>query len=543
MRFLRVLSGVGALALAVGAAAGAELDPGFGAAGEIMTPGEAQSGVVIDDAGRAVVSGWVFGGTATIRRLLEDGSPDPTFAAGGVFRQSFGWPATFTTGVALDPLGRIVIAGNTGGFDHRPYVARVLPNGAVDESFGVNGFVRVDALGLGFVIGIALDGAGRPVVLLTGEPVKLMRLTESGALDAEFGANGVVTTDMPFARGLDVAADGSVTVVGPSSGVAVRRYLPNGLTDSSFGNDGRASFTFPGPIQPGAIELTSDGGVLIGGSANRFDPTLVPPFIPHVFVARLDPSGELDSSFGDGGLVLSPTPGSAFLTALAVRPDGSVAGAGGWSDGQTIQERWIVLLDASGAPDARFGDAGVLRSGVSATRSLTLDRVGRLVAAGELSGTGGSIARFLLPALDDTPPVIEVADVEVDATSADGAIVAFVDDATDGDEPVPVSCTPPANSLFPIGVTVVTCTATDAAGNTGSASFVVHVRDADEQFAALRDDTALPTLHAKLDHATRPLTRTRTNCLALEYYAQAAKRRRLPELVERAQRIADVLAC
>jgi hypothetical protein len=43
------------------------------------------------------------------------------------------------------------------------------------------------------------------------------------------------------------------------------------------------------------------------------------------------------------------------------------------------------------------------------------------------------------------------------------------------DGPLPATCTPASGSLFPIGTTPVTCSATDAHGNTGSATFTVTV--------------------------------------------------------------------
>jgi hypothetical protein len=42
---------------------------------------------------------------------------------------------------------------------------------------------------------------------------------------------------------------------------------------------------------------------------------------------------------------------------------------------------------------------------------------------------------------------------------------------------VTASCNPPSGSSFPIGITTVTCTATDASGNTNSCSFVVTTFD------------------------------------------------------------------
>lgn len=59
-----------------------------------------------------------------------------------------------------------------------------------------------------------------------------------------------------------------------------------------------------------------------------------------------------------------------------------------------------------------------------------------------------------------------------------GAVVSFEATATDNCDPdVSVSCDPPSGSVFPLGTTEVTCTATDAAGNETTCSFNVTVKD------------------------------------------------------------------
>jgi hypothetical protein len=80
--------------------------------------------------------------------------------------------------------------------------------------------------------------------------------------------------------------------------------------------------------------------------------------------------------------------------------------------------------------------------------------------------------------VDTVPPVVTVpANKTVDATGPAGASVTFAASAMDDvDGQRPVTCTPSSGSTFPVGVTNVTCTAKDASGNEGSASFTVTVR-------------------------------------------------------------------
>lgn len=78
---------------------------------------------------------------------------------------------------------------------------------------------------------------------------------------------------------------------------------------------------------------------------------------------------------------------------------------------------------------------------------------------------------------DTTPPVVTVpATITVKAASAAGTVVTYAASATDNiDGSLTPTCTPASGSTFAPGTTTVTCTATDAANNTGSALFQVTV--------------------------------------------------------------------
>jgi len=86
---------------------------------------------------------------------------------------------------------------------------------------------------------------------------------------------------------------------------------------------------------------------------------------------------------------------------------------------------------------------------------------------------------FTITVRDTTGPTVTVpANLLVDASSASGAAVTYsgvsATDAVDG--AVAASCDHPSGSTFGLGITTVTCTATDTRGNATSRSFVVTVR-------------------------------------------------------------------
>ncbi|MFT3866939.1 MAG: HYR domain-containing protein [Nibricoccus sp.] len=90
-----------------------------------------------------------------------------------------------------------------------------------------------------------------------------------------------------------------------------------------------------------------------------------------------------------------------------------------------------------------------------------------------------NVAIGTIRVLDTAAPVITVpATITVEATSAEGAIVTFAPTAIDlADGVVAVSSMPASGSIFPLGATAVTLTATDAAGNTATNTFTVNVQD------------------------------------------------------------------
>jgi len=86
---------------------------------------------------------------------------------------------------------------------------------------------------------------------------------------------------------------------------------------------------------------------------------------------------------------------------------------------------------------------------------------------------------FTVAVVDETPPALTLpGDRTVEATGPDGAVVEYTASAVDlVDGVVPVACSQASGSVFPLGTTTVTCTATDAAGNTASGTFDVTVED------------------------------------------------------------------
>ena len=120
--------------------------------------------------------------------------------------------------------------------------------------------------------------AGEATVSYRGEDFALARYNPNGALDATFGTGGKVTTD--FAGDTDRAfavalqTDGRIVAAGETTtgyrgeDFALARYNPNGALDATFGEGGQVTTDFAGDTDRAfAVALQTDGKIVAAGEA------------------------------------------------------------------------------------------------------------------------------------------------------------------------------------------------------------------------------------------------------------------------------------
>ena len=218
--------------------------------------------------------------------------------------------------------------------------AEAKPQGGVrlDASFGNGlGFVTLELSGQLTVAYAAIptsDGivvAGQAASANGDSQVLVAKYDSSGQLDAGFATQGIFLTALPAADGPFLAtavaqdAGGRLVVAGESGqdSVLVLRLSADGQLDTTFGTGGVTTI----PVGAGAesMVIQRDGRILVGAS------NLNVAGRPMV-VARLTPDGAVDSSFGTNGkteiLFWDPLHASGTsVTGLAVSPNGKIVGS------------------------------------------------------------------------------------------------------------------------------------------------------------------------------------------------------------------------
>ncbi|MBI2514374.1 MAG: HYR domain-containing protein [Opitutae bacterium] len=123
--------------------------------------------------------------------------------------------------------------------------------------------------------------------------------------------------------------------------------------------------------------------------------------------------------------------------------------------------------------------------------------------------------------VDNTAPVIAISgDLTAEATSPAGAPVNFTATATDDtDGSVSVTLSSASGSIFPLGTTTVTATATDAAGNVATKTFTVTVADTTAPVLTVPANITLEATSAAGASATFAATATDATGAALSYSA------------------------
>ncbi|MBX3414214.1 MAG: putative Ig domain-containing protein [Pirellulales bacterium] len=350
------------------------------------------------------------------RALLAAGDLNPTFGENGLATVPFFQPevgedpfyALYETPIfqasLIQPDGKLLAGGNK-------TLARYREDGSADYSFGDFGLASFP----GIVTGMALQEDGSIVVSgfdpyvpgsggrlgsidigsvqpSSGEPGFIVaRYRPDGALDVSFDGDGIAVASFGGVRSTYVSSivvqpDQKIVVVGTvytstlDPNFAVARFNPNGSLDATFGQAGVATTSSLGSLtRARGVALQEDGKIVVVGIIGASAGTA------RGAVARFTSEGTLDDSFQGG--IASPTLGTRRLPDLGdvvIQPSGRIVVAPtiGLLDGG-LPGAFLVGLDASGELDPTFGSQGSTPfPGDVNLKDIALQADGRIIAAG-----------------------------------------------------------------------------------------------------------------------------------------------------------------
>jgi uncharacterized delta-60 repeat protein len=376
------------------------------------------------------------------------GSLDTSFANGGRVLGLIGSGTNFARRVAVQPDGRIVLAGTCDGAF---CMARFFANGQLDLSFdgpdavnpgnGKFSFQAGANFGIARALAIQPDGkivvAGECFASASPSDFCVARLHPNGSFDDTFDGpdnanpgNGrfllPIGPDNDFAYDLLVQPDGKIVLAGYCSETSGKfnfcfaRLTANGALDASFdgtsaANPGNGKFRVSITSRDNrlsSIALQPDGKLIAGGSCNDANN------VRYFCAARLNTDGSFDVSFDGTDPVIAPGDG-AFLfsigsdtsdgaTGIALQADGKIVIAGSCSDGGSA-EFCVARLNADGSFDEAFDGSNAaspgngrllvpISAGTDLARALRVQPDGKIVVAGICSD--GGVADFCFARLN-----------------------------------------------------------------------------------------------------------------------------------------------
>ena len=343
--------------------------------------------------GKILTVGTVDDVDLAMARYTPAGLLDPSFGTGGTLITSTILKPGSNQVVALQPDGRIVIAGTS--VQGYLLVARFNGDGSVDSSFGTAGQTIANFGAIATADAIAV-GPDRSIVVAggtgsqSGSRIVVLKLTSGGNLDTRFNDTGMKVADpLPQSRSAGMAIafgpDGKLVIAGETDAgtfdngtngrAVVLRYNSDGSADASFGKAG--IFMAPFPYQYSAaqaVRLLPNGQLQTAGFVQ--DRTLI--------LLEVNSDGTLDTGFGSGGyLTRKLSPQNVSFPSLMFLPDGRVL-AGGYDGAGLV----LVRANPDATLDATFGQAGYEQLQGSGVIGMDVGADGSIAVTALGTGTG-----------------------------------------------------------------------------------------------------------------------------------------------------------
>lgn len=220
------------------------------------------------------------------------------------------------------------------------------------------------------------------------------------SLDPFFGNQGKVLIQLSRrgdrVEGVAIQKDGKIVVagVGDVAGGAdfiIVRLLVNGELDSSFGVGGVVRLDLGGKEKVFGLVIQKNGKIIVGGASRDFHKSVLA-------LARFTSNGDLDKAFGQGGVVKTAVGDQAEIHYLVLQPDSKIL-AVGFSSQKKNRSIVVARYHSDGKLDHAFGNNGLMTSLFSSQDfgyGMALHPDGKIIVAGSIQRSPGDDEAVLI---------------------------------------------------------------------------------------------------------------------------------------------------
>lgn len=346
------------------------LDTTFGTGGKVLTSiGAGIRDIVIQGDGKIVAAGYSYitPNNFVLVRYNSNGSLDTNFGSGGMVLTTLGGGVTALAVQATD--GKIVAAGYSfNGIGNDFALARYNTNGTIDTTFGFGGTVITASGGMGAgASDVAIQSDGK---ILAAGGSYLIRYNSDGSLDISFGTGGVVTTSSYNETSVATQADGKILAagsyyMGPGGyGLALARYIStDGSIDTTFASSGRATIAAMSlyNLSTTSVVPQSNGNIVVAGYSQY-------QFVLARYNSTGFPDTSFASGgviFATGGSYWSNDSVVRNIAVQATTTDGKIVLVGSsYKDDASGYDFALARLDSLGNLDTTFGTGGKVITGM-----------------------------------------------------------------------------------------------------------------------------------------------------------------------------------
>jgi len=289
----------------------------------------------------------------------QPGQIDSSFARNGVFSSNIYDGCFFKT--LIQPDNKIIGMSFANVVEVPSVMVRLNPDGAIDSTFGSNGWAPPFCWGHAWDITLQKDGKILAVGDGTDGIALVFRRNAEGSKDTTFGLNGGVSFKV---NGRNIALtcvrvqqDEKILLAGwvPTNHyeILLIRLLPDGTSDPTFGDNGTGIKIYPLNGSSTKILFQPDRKIVVGAVHDS-----------KALLLRLKQDGSIDSTFGSNGYTIAPFLFMAvpyWNNSLFCQKDGKILYTGLGNIDDTVGR--IVRFDANGSIDSTFGNYGSCSTG------------------------------------------------------------------------------------------------------------------------------------------------------------------------------------